>query len=95
MPVGIFYNLTYLHKRKEVVVNLKVGSMPPIEFVMGAEAFIQDLDYIRKDKAMAGMVEGIRQRKDLPIDHDFGAGGSDFDKSKWDNMMGDKDGKDD
>jgi len=92
MPGGIRYNVSYLHKRKEVVVNLKVGSMPPVEFVMGAEAFIQDFDYIRNDKAMASMIEGIRGRKDLPIDHDFGAGGGDFDKNKWDNMMGEKDG---
>ena len=90
MPVGMMYSIQYHHKRKDVTILLKVGSMPPIEFVMGAEAFCQDLDFIKNDKGLAGIIDGIRKRKDLPTDYDFGSGGSDFDSRKWEGMMGDK-----
>lgn len=94
MPIGMRYHVHYSHKRKEVVVFLQVGAQSPVEFVMGAEAFIQDLEYIGKDKSLAKLIEHIRQRKDLPIDHDFGTGGADFDTRQWDNMMEGQDGKD-
>jgi len=89
MPVGMRYHVGYFHKRKEVVVVLQVGSMPPVEFVMGAESFFQDIEFIRNDKALSKTMEHIRECKDLPADHDFGTGGGDFDSRRWDNMMGD------
>lgn len=90
MPVGMRYGIAYIHKRKEVVISLQVGSSLPIEIVMSAEGFCQDLDYIIADKKLAEIIEGIRNRKDLPADHDFGAGGGDFNTKEWEDRMGDK-----
>ncbi len=88
--VGISYRIDYIHKRKEVVVRFQVGSMPPIMIVMGAEAFCQDIDYISKDKGLSALLSFIKERKDLPIDYDFGAEGGDkrFSPGEWENKMG-------
>jgi len=87
--MGIHYNVGYNHQRKEVIVIFKIGSMPPIEVVMGAESFCQDLAYISKDPNLAKFIADIRERKDLPVDHDFGAGGGGlkFDPKEWENKM--------
>lgn len=90
MPIGTRYSYGYNHKRKEVVIQLQTGSSQPIKIVVGVQAFLDDIDFIRDDKNLARFISFIRERKDLPVDHDFGPGGADFDKNKWDNLMGDK-----
>lgn len=92
MPIGIRYNFTYIHKRKEVVISFQVGTMPPMQIVMGAEAFSQDIDYISKDQRLVKFLAVVKVRKDLPIDHDFGPEGGEirFDTKEWDDKMGDK-----
>ena len=87
MPGGIRYNIGYNHKRKEVMLILQIGSQPPVEFVMGAESFIQDLDFITHSEGLKKAIDVIRVRKDLPIDYDFGIDGSDFDNRKWEEKM--------
>lgn len=88
MPMGIAYTYTYMHKRKEVAISLQVGSTPPFEFVMGAEGFIQDIEFIIADGNLAKFLAAVKERKDLPIDHKFGAGGSDL--KQWDKWMEEK-----
>lgn len=89
MPVGIRYQVNYIHKRKEVLIRFQVGTMPPIEIVMGAEAFCQDIAYIINDKGLAKFFANVKASKDLPIDHNFGAGGGDikFDQKEWEDKM--------
>ncbi len=90
MPSGIAYRIDYLHKRKEVVIKFQVGSTPPIEIVMSAEGFLNDLEFIKNDKHLAHLLSIIKERKDLPIDHDFGPSGGDtkFDPREWEDKMG-------
>ena len=90
MPPGIRYNVLYIHARKEVVIDFQIGSMPPIHIVMSAEAFCQDLDFLTKNEGLAKYLAIVRERKDLPVDHDFGPGGGQmgFDPKGWDNKMG-------
>lgn len=90
MPIGIRYNVTYFHKRKEVVVEFQVGSMPPFHIVMAAEAFVQDFDFIKNDESLAKYILTIKERKDLPVDQDFGTQGGDkrFDPKQWEDKMG-------
>jgi len=92
MPMGMKYSYGYNHKRKEVIFRFQIGSIPPIEIVMGVEALLQDLDFIRNDKTLAKFIESIREAKDFPIDHDFGSGKGDFkfDPKDWEEKMGDK-----
>lgn len=89
MPAGIAYRVQYDHKRKEVTVIFRVGSMPVVEIIMGAEAFCQDFDYISRDQNLAKFIADIRERKDLPVDHDFGVsgGGLKFDPKEWEDKM--------
>jgi len=95
MPIGIRYNFTYIHKRKEVVTTFQVGTMPPFVIVMGAEAFCQDIDFIGKDRNITNFVVNVKERKDLPIDHDFGASGGEirFNPLEWEGKMGDDSAK--
>lgn len=86
MPLtGTQYNYGYNHQRKEIIITFQVGTMQPVQIVMSAEAFLQDLDFIRKDKKLAHFLAEVGKRKDLPVDHDFGAGGSEikFDPKEW------------
>ena len=93
MPVGTRYSYTYLHKRKEIVIQFQVGTAPPVEIIMGAEAFIQDIDYMSKDENIPKFLAIVRERKDLPIDYDFGEGGKqgDFNSKEWEDKMGGRD----
>ena len=88
--VGTVYSYGYNHARKEIIFKLQVGTMPEIQIVMSAEAFIQDLDFVRKDQRLAHFISEIKKRKDLPINYDFGAGGSEikFNPEEWDKRMG-------
>ena len=92
MPIGTRYSYGYNHKRKEIVIQFQTGSNHPFEIVIGVQAFLDDIEFIRNDKQLAHFISFIMERKDLPSDHDFGPGGADFDKNKWDNMLGEKDG---
>lgn len=85
------YSFGYDHKRKEVVFNLKIGSSPPVQFIMSAEAFIQDILFMNNDQQLAHFLGEVRKRKDLPVDYDFGAGGSEirFDPKEWEDRMND------
>ena len=95
MPIGTRYSVSYVHKRKEVVVEFQVGSMPPFHIVMGAEAFCQDFDAIVNNEGLAKYLAFIKEKKDLPIDHDFGAQGGDkrFNPKEWEDKMGGSDDK--
>ncbi len=90
MLIGTQYGYGYNHKRKEVIIKLQIGAMPPVEIVMGAEAFCQDIDFISKDKRLAHFLGKVREMKDLPVDYDFGEGGGEikFDPKDWDSKMG-------
>jgi len=90
MPMGTRYNFTYIHARKEVVGFIQIGAQPPVEIVMGAEAFLQDITFISNDNGLKRLLQVIKERKDLPVDHDFGAGGGGFDMKQWDQRMEDK-----
>ncbi len=92
MPVGIRYSFTYIHARKEVVGTIQIGSMPPFEVVMSAEGFYQDITFISKDKGLAKLMAIVKERKDLPIDYDFGSGGSGFNSKEWEGKMGGESG---
>jgi len=87
MPIGTRYSYGYIHKRKEVFITIQTGSSPPIHIVMGVEAFLSDLDYMAKDKALTGFLAFVREKKDLPVDYDFGPGGGDFNFNDWENKM--------
>ena len=95
MPGGIFYNVQYNHKRKEVTVLFRVATRVTAGIVIGAEAFIQNFDFIRNDKNLAKLVEAIRERKDLPGDHDFGVAGGDTDIKKLEDLWEGPDGQKD
>ncbi|GAF94511.1 unnamed protein product, partial [marine sediment metagenome] len=49
----------------------------------------QDLDFMAKDKVLAHFIAEVKKRKDLPIDYDFGPGGSEIKfNQEWENKMG-------
>jgi len=89
MPRGTSYNYGYDHQRKEVVIHLQVGSTPPVEIIMSAEAFCFDIEFMTKDKKLKHFISEVKKRKDLPADHDFGAGGSEikFNPDDWEGRM--------
>jgi len=87
-PTGTLYSYAYNHTRKEVIIKVHIGAMQPIEIVMSAEGFFQDIDFIRKDKKLAHWLTEVRKRKDLPIDHDFGANTEiKFNPDEWEGKM--------
>lgn len=90
MPSGMRYNASYNHKRKEITFIIQIGTMPAQEIIMGAEAFLQDIEFIINDKKLAMFFAKVREIKDLPIDHDFGAGGGEikFNPKDWEGKMG-------
>ena len=90
MPRGTIYNYGYDHQRKEVVVNFRIGSSPPIEIIMSAEAFLFDLEFMANDQKLKHFISEVKKRKDLPVDYDFGVGGSEikFDPKEWEGKMG-------
>ena len=71
----IVYNFQYNHQTKEVTGTMQVGLSPPAKFLISAEAFIQDVDFLKRDKNFVRFLADVRERKDLPTDHDFGPGG--------------------
>jgi len=88
---GTVYSYGYNHQRKEVFFRIQVGTMPMIEIVMGAEAFIQDLDFIKKDQKLAHFISEVRKRKELPANYDFGAQAEiKFDADEWGKKMGEE-----
>ncbi len=86
------YAYGYDHKRKEINFMLTIGSQAPVNFTMSAEAFLQDLVFMNKDPQLAHFLTEVKKRKDLPIDYDFGAGGSEikFDPKEWEDRMKDE-----
>lgn len=91
MPTGTSYRYGYNHKRKEVIISFQVGTTPPVELVIGVEAFFQDIDFIRGDRQLAHFLAEVRKRKELPSDHDFGPGGGEikFNPDDWEGKMKD------
>ena len=87
MPSGVRYNIHYSHQRKEVTVILQIGTTPPVEYIFSAEGFLADIDYISKSKGLSEYIDLIRNRKDLPTDHDFGEQGGHlkFNPQEWEN----------
>lgn len=95
MPIGTTYSYGYNHARKEIYIRFQIGTTPPFELAMGVEAFFQDIAFIKNDKQLAHFLAVIKERKDLPVDHDFGPGGGEikFDPKDWEDKMGGKDDK--
>ena len=90
MPsTGTMYSYAYNHIRKEVILRIHIGTNQPIEIVMSAEGFFQDIEFVRKDKKLAHFIAEIKKMKDLPANYDFGPGGSEirFNPEEWDNKM--------
>lgn len=82
------YNLIYSHKTKEIILTFQVGSSPQVKLIMGAEASIQDFDFLKKDPKLAHFLFEVRKRKDLPIDYDFGTNAEiRFDPNDWEGKM--------
>ena len=94
MPVGIRWSGVYNHQRKEVHFIVQTGTSQPIEIIAGAEAFLSDIQFLLKNEGLAAFLKVIRDRKDLPADHDFGPdGGRANFNQEWENRMEDNDGK--
>ncbi len=85
----ISYSYGYSHKTKEVVLQLTLGGST-LKTQMSAEALIHDIAYISKDPKLAHFLSVVRERKDFPIDHDFGPGGEEikFNPEDWEGKMG-------
>ena len=92
MPLnGTLYSYGYNHQRKEVIIKFQMGTSPPVEIVTGAEAFIQDLDFIKKDQKLAHFISEVRKRKELPVTFDFGASSEiKFNPEDWNKLMNDE-----
>ena len=85
----ITYSYQYQHKTKEVIINIQFGISTPVKAIVSAEAFIQDIEFIKKDPKLAHFLQVVSKRKDMPVDHDFGADTEiKFDHKQWDNRMG-------
>jgi len=89
MPLnGTVYTYGYNHQRKEVFFRIQIGTSPVMEFAIGAEAFIYDLDFIRKDTKLSHFISEVRKRKELPTDFDFGSEAEiKFDADEWGKKM--------
>ena len=89
MPVvGTMYSYAYNHARKEIIIKAHIGSNQPVEIVMSAEGFFQDIDFVRKDKKLDHWISEVRKRKDLPADHNFGADAEiKFNSGEWESKM--------
>ena len=87
-PTGTSYSYAYNHTRKEIIIRMHVGTNQPFEIVMGAEAFIQDIDFVRKDKKLAHWLGEVRKRKDLPIGTPGADAEIDFNPGEWEDKMG-------
>ena len=86
--IGTQYSYGYNHKRKEVVLKIQIGTMAPIDIVISAEAFFQDIDFIAKDKKLVHFLAEVRRRKDLPTNHNFGDEAEiKFDPDEWGKKM--------
>ena len=82
------YSYRYNHKTKEVIAKVQIGFQPPVDIVMGAEAFTQDIEFMANDKKLAHFLSEVKRRKDLPTDYDFGKDAEiKFDEGEWDQRM--------
>ena len=84
----IGYSYKYVHKTKEVVIQVSVGGGPPLNAIMSAEAFTQDMEFIKSDQKLAHFLSVVKERKDLPIDHNFGEDEDiKFDPEAWEKRL--------
>ncbi len=87
--MSLKYTVHYEHKTKEVTLELLVGLSPPVKFLMSAEAFVQDIDWLKVNKQFLGFIAFVRAKKDLPIDYVETDGSPiKFDPSEWEGRMG-------
>ena len=88
MPTtGTMYSYAYNHARKEVILNVHIGTNQPISIVMSAEAFIQDIEFARKDKKLAHWLAEVKRRKDLPVNAPGATDEIQFNPEDWEGKM--------